>query len=107
MAYQEEHTERQRMVVETPNQTTREVRTEVGPLSRQRAVSRCVTGCHRRRSSVTGSDHSAFFMYRQQDTANANLASQQPPQTTIGAATAQTTAGNCSAARQRTTQPAP
>ena len=82
MAYQEEPTERQRTVVETPN-SRREVRTE--------AVR------YPDRGGLTGASMAAivvgivvlvaitlvFFMYRQQDTTNANVASQQPPQTTI------------------------
>jgi BON domain len=82
VAYQEEHTERQRMVVETPK-SRREVHTE--------AVR------YPDRSGLTSASAAAivvgvvvlvvitllFFIYRQEDTANANVASQQPPQTTI------------------------
>lgn len=82
MAYQEEHTERQRTVVETPN-STREVRTEAvhypdrGGLT-SGALAAIVVGV-----VVLVAIILLLVMYRQQDTTNANLASQQPPQTTI------------------------
>ena len=82
MAYQEERTERQRMVVETPN-STREVRTEAvrypdrdGLTSG--ALAAIVVGV-----VVLVAIIVLFVMYRQQDSANANVASQEPPQTTI------------------------
>lgn len=82
MAYQEEHTERQRTVVQTPN-STREVRTEAvqypdrGGLT-SGALAAIVVGV-----VVLVAITLLFFMYRQQDTTNTNLATQQPPQTTI------------------------
>jgi hypothetical protein len=82
MAYQEEHAERQRTVVETPN-SRREVRTEavrypdISGLTGA-SVAAIVVGI-----VVLVAITLLFFMYRQQDTANANVASQQPPQTTI------------------------
>lgn len=82
MAYQEEHTERQRMVVETPN-SRREVRTEAvrypdGSGLTAASVASLVVGV-----VVLVATILLFVMYRQQDTTNANVASQQPPQTTI------------------------
>jgi hypothetical protein len=82
MAYQEEHTERQRMVVETPN-SRREVRTEAvrypdGSGLTSASLAAIVVGV-----VVLVAIILLFAMYRQQDTTNANLASQQPPQTTI------------------------
>ena len=82
MAYQEEHTERQRMLVETPN-SRREVRTEAvhypdGTGLTAASVASLVVGVVVLVATVL-----LFVMYRQQDSANANVASQQPPQTTI------------------------
>jgi len=85
MAYQEEQTERQRTVVETPN-SRREVRTEAVRYPDRSgltsgALAAIVVGV-----VVLVAITLLFFMYRQQDTTNANVASQQtqqPPQTTI------------------------
>jgi len=82
MAYQEEHTERQRMLVETPN-SRREVRTEAvhypdGSGLTAASVASLVVG-----AVVLVATILLFVMYRQQDSANANVASQEPPQTTI------------------------
>jgi cytoskeletal protein RodZ len=81
MPYQE-HTERERMVVETPN-SRREVRTEAVRYPDRdgltaASVASLVVGV-----VVLVATILLFVMYRQQETANANVASQQPPQTTI------------------------
>jgi cytoskeletal protein RodZ len=82
MAYQEEHTERQRMVVETPN-SRREVHTEAVRYPDSRGLTSASLAAIVVGVVVLVAISLLFFMYRQQDTTNANLASQQPPQTTI------------------------
>lgn len=82
MAYQEEHTERQRTVVETPN-STREVRTEAVHYPDRSGLTSASLAAIVVGVVVLVAITLLFFMYRQQDTTNANLASQQPPQTTI------------------------
>jgi cytoskeletal protein RodZ len=82
MAYQEEHTERQRMVIETPN-STREVRTEAVRYPDRSGLTSASLAAIVVGVVVLVAITLLFFMYRQQDTTNANLASQQPPQTTI------------------------
>lgn len=82
MAYQEEHTERQRMVVETPT-STREVRTEAVRYPDRSGLTSASLAAIVVGVVVLVAITLLFFMYRQQDTTNANLATQQPPQTTI------------------------
>ena len=82
MAYQEEHTERQRTVVETPN-STREVRTEAVRYPDRSGLTSASLAAIVVGVVVLVAITLLFFMYRQQDTTNANVASQQPPQTTI------------------------
>ena len=82
MAYQEEHTERQRMVVETPN-SRREVRTEAVRYPDRSGLTSASLAAIVVGVVVLVAITLLFFMYRQQDTTNANLATQQPPQTTI------------------------
>ena len=82
MAYQEEQTERQRTVVETPN-SRREVRTEAVRYPDRSGLTSASLAAIVVGVVVLVAITLLFFMYRQQDTTNANLASQQPPQTTI------------------------
>ena len=82
MAYQEEHTERQRMVVETPN-SRREVRTEAVRYPDRSGLTSASVAAIVVGIVVLVAIILLFVMYRQQDTTNANVASQQPPQTTI------------------------
>src|SRR6266404_289259 len=82
MAYQEEHQERRRIVVETPN-SRREVRTEAVRYPERNGLTSGSLAAIVVGVVVLVAITLLFFMYRQQDTANANLASQQPPQTTI------------------------
>jgi cytoskeletal protein RodZ len=82
MAYQEEHTERQRMVVETPN-SRREVRTEAVRYPDRSGLTSASVAAIVVGLVVLVAIILLFVMYRQQDTTNANVASQQPPQTTI------------------------
>jgi len=82
MAYQEEHAERQRVVVETPN-SRREVRTEAVRYPDRSGLTSAAMAAIVVGIVVLVAIILLFVMYRQQDTTNANVASQQPPQTTI------------------------
>jgi len=82
MAYQEEHKERQRIVVETPN-SRREVRTEAARYPERNGLTSAALAAIVVGVVVLVAIIVLFVMYRQQDTTNANLASQQPPPTTI------------------------
>src|SRR5258707_9685206 len=82
MAYQEEQTERQRMVVETPN-SRREVRTEAVRYPDRSGLTSASLAAIVVGVVVLVAITLLFFMYRQQDTTNSNVASQQPPQTTV------------------------
>jgi len=97
MAYQEEHTERQRMVVETPN-STREVRTERSVIPTE-AVSRVrhwplsFVGV-----VVLVAITLLFFMYRQQDMCERESRIATAAADDYCPATGTTAARNCSAA---------
>ncbi len=82
MAYQEEHKQRERIVVETPN-SRREVRTEAVRYPERNGLTSAALAAIVVGVVVLVAIIVLFVMYRQQDTTNANLASQQPPPTTI------------------------
>src|SRR5437016_6885659 len=82
MAYQEEHKQRERIVVETPN-SRREVRTEAARYPERNGLTSAALAAIVVGVVVLVAIIVLFVMYRQQDTTNANLASQQPPPTTI------------------------
>jgi len=82
MAYQEEHKQRERIVVETPN-SRREVRTEAVRYPERNGLTSAALAAIVVGVVVLVAIIVLFVMYRQQDTTNANLASQQPPPPTI------------------------
>ena len=82
MAYPEEHAERPRVVVETPN-SRREVRSEAVRYPDRSGLTAASVASLVVGVVVLVATILLFVMYRQQDSANANVASQQPPQTTI------------------------
>ena len=82
MAYQEEHKQRERIVVETPN-SRREVRTEAVRYPERNGLTSAALAAIVVGVVVLVAIIVLFVMYRQQDTTNANLASQQPPPTIV------------------------
>src|SRR5438067_2387843 len=106
MAYQEEHKERERMVIETPN-SRREVRTEAVRYPERNGLTSAALAAIVVGVVVLVAIIVLFVMYRQQDTTNANLASQQPPPPTIVQQPAQQQPPIIVQQPATTTQPAP
>src|SRR5438309_4121884 len=106
MAYQEEHKERERMVIETPN-SRREVRTEAVRYPERNGLTSAALAAIVVGVVVLVAIIVLFVMYRQQDTTNANLASQQPPPPTIVQQPAQQQPPVIVQQPATTTQPAP